>query len=295
MSLRHTGILIPIVLVTLFSCNMRDNARSHGSIRLGDSSTIVTETDSDNLKDLVTDFSSNVPEHSENKDTAATAPAQPAPADTTAAKNTAAPTAAAQPDPAKPAPEAPAAQPHGNGLTVAFKDVTVFIPGITVKTYRAQNLEKANGASYQLTGGKLPGNQIKITSGTVTRISQRYQTVVAIKNDMGTLPLDALSNTTDWQALPGGKNGYNITGLDSRHLQYSRANASQIKKATERAMRAHRISRRKEREWMSSIARVHAVNQPPSTVTLRSVMWKIEGKDARGRSFQKQVRIDLPI
>jgi len=287
MSLRHSGILIPIVLVTLFSCNMRDNARSHGSIRLGDSSTIVTETDSDNLKDLVTDFSSNVPEHSQNADTATAAPAD------TATKPAA---TATQPDAAKPAQPTPAAtQPQGNGLTVAFKDVTVFIPGITVKTYRAQNLEKANGASYQLTGGKLPGNQIKITSGTVTRISQRYQTVVAIKSDLGTLPLDALSNTTDWQALPGGKNGYNITGLDSRHLQYSRANAAQIKKAAERAMRAHRISRRKEKEWMNSIARVRAVNQPPSTVTLRSVMWKIEGKDARGRSFQKQVRVDLPI
>lgn len=291
MSLRYPAILASAALITLFSCNMRDNTRSHGSIRLGDSSTIVTETDSQYLRDLVTDFNPTIPEHTEEpaSDTASKpAPQQATDTTTAPAQATAQPTAEEKP-------KQEATQPQGNGLTVAFKDVTIFIPGITVKTYRTQNLEKANGASYQLTGGKLPGNQIKITSGTVTKVSQRYQTVVMIKNSLGTLPLDALNSTTDWQALPGGRNGYNITGLDSRHLQYSRANNAQIKKALERAMRAHRISRRKEREWLNSIARVRAVNQPPLSVTLRSVMWKIEGKDARGRSFQKQVRIDLPI
>lgn len=288
MNLRYS-IILPFILVALFSCNNGDNARSHGSIRLGDSASIVTENDSEYLKDIVTDFKSQVPERTQETDTAAT-PAPQQPKDTAVAT-----TVAAQQEAAKPAPETPAAQPQGEGLTVAFKDVSIFIPGLTVKTYRKQNLERANGASYQLTGGKLNGNHIKIVSGNVTRISQHYQTVVTIKNELGTLPLDALSSTTEWQALPGSKGTYTISGLDGRHLQYDKATPAQIRKALERAMRAHHISRRKEKEWLNSIARVRAVNQPPLSVTLRSVIWKIEGKDARGRNFQKQVRVDLPI
>jgi len=292
MNLRYS-IILPFILVALISCNNGDNARSHGSIRLGDSASIVTENDSQYLKDIVTDFNSRMPESTEEKDTATT-PAPQQPKDTAVA-TTAAAQPATQQEAAKPAPETPAAQPQGEGLTVAFKDVSIFIPGLSVKTYRKQNLERANGASYQLTGGKLNGNHIKIVSGNVTRISQHYQTVVTIKNDLGTLPLDALSSTTEWQALPGSKGTYTISGLDGRHLQYSKASPAQIRKALERAVRAHRMSKRKEKEWLNSIARVRAVNQPPLSVTLRSVIWKIEGKDARGRNFQKQVRVDLPI
>ena len=87
--------LLYIALITgsvLFSCkNMPP--QNHGPIVLGDSSTIVTETDPQKLKDLVTDLQPVIPVP-ENKDTTENKP--PA-ADTSKKTTAAAATPAVQP------------------------------------------------------------------------------------------------------------------------------------------------------------------------------------------------------
>jgi hypothetical protein len=267
------------------SCNNGGRETTHGPIVLGDSSSIVTETDSQYLRDYVTDFQAKEP--------VAAAAVTPQPEQQQPAKDTARPVPAAEP--VKPEPEEKqVAAPKGNGLNVDYKDINVFIPGITTRTY-GHNAVKGNSASFGLTGGKLNGNQLQISGGTVTRVNQRYQTAVVLKNELGTLQLDALSYTSGWEALKGGRNGYYITGLDENRLDHSNANASAIRNAVSRALRSKRLSRKKEQEWLNSIRNVRAVNQKPLSVVLHSVVWQIEGKDARGKSFRKELRIDLPI
>lgn len=247
---------------------------------LGDPATIVTETDSQHLKDMVTDLSPVIPEPAPTTET----PTQ----NTDTTKKQEVITTAPVEKPTE------AAAPQGKGLTVAFEPVTVFIPNIETKTYRNQDPKKGSGASYQLIDGNLNNNQLKISEGNVTKVSQRYQTVVILKNSLGTLQLDALSNTTEWKELKGNKNTYTISGLDARKLEYADADASDIRKAVERALRAHRIAKRKHAEWLNSVRHTRDANQAPLKVVLRSVIWKIEGKDAKGKVYQKQLRIDLP-
>lgn len=264
------------------SCNYGGRETSHGPIVLGDSSLIVTETDSQYLRDYVTDFQPKEAEPVAETQVAATP-----------VKDTVQP--AAQPETPKPEPAAqPAAAPKGNGLNVDFKDINVFIPGVSTRTY-GRNAVKGNSASFGLTGGRLNGNQLQVSGGTVTRVNQRYQTTVVLKNELGTLQLDALSYTSGWEALKGGKNGYYITGLDENRLGHSNANANAIRSAVSRALRGRRLSRKKEQEWLNSVRNVRSVDQKPLSVVLHSVVWQIEGKDARGKSSRKELRIDLPI
>jgi hypothetical protein len=265
------------------SCNNGGKDATHGPIVLGDSSSIVTETDSQYLRDYVTDFQPKEP-------VAAAATTTPEPA--LPAKDTAKP--AQQPAPEKPEPAEQQAAPKGNGLNVDYKDINVFIPGVTTRTY-GRNAVKGNSASFGLTGGKLNGNQLQVSGGTVTKVNQRYQTAVVLRNELGTLQLDALSYTSGWEALKGGRNGYYITGLEENRLGHSNANANAIRSAVSRALRSKRLSRKKEQEWLNSIRNVRAVNQKPLSVVLHSVVWQIEGKDGKGKSFRKELRIDLPI
>jgi hypothetical protein len=260
------------------SCN-NTPSNNHGPIVLGDSSTIVTENDPQKLKDLVTDLQPVIPS-SENKeedtkpetksDTAKTAKAETTPANTQ------------QPS-----------VPDVAGLKAEFKEVAILIPGLNVKQAGNPNLQKANGAVYSLQGGEINGSSLKI-SGNITKVSQRYQTVVVLKNDMGTLLLDALGTTTGWKQI-NGNGTYKITGLDAASLVVPDADGSDIRQAATKAAQHRRWSRKKIQELQNEIRRVRNPNQKPLSLVLRSVMWKIDGKDAQGKLFSKQVRVDVPL
>ena len=270
----------------MFSCKNAET-HSHGPIVLGDSSTIVTEADPQRLQDLVTDLKPNITS-SEPKDTEETAAKTPPKGKAPDTARKAAPVAAKQP-----APAAPAAL-NGNGLKADFNIMSLLITNIAAKLSGKPDLSHANGAVYTWQSGTINGNLIKVTSN-VTKVSQRYQTVVVLKNELGVLPLESLSNTTDWEPLKGLNNIYRIAGLDDKSLEAPEANRSDIHAAVSKAAKRHRFSRRKVQDWEASVRNVKSVNQKPLFVTLRSVMWKIDGKDAAGKVFSKQIRIDIPL
>ena len=268
-------------MALLFSCNNMPT-KNHGPIVLGDSSTIVTENDPAKLQDLVTDLNPVIPS-SEPKDTATTqaTPASPAKPADTAKKNIA----------AAPKTQAPLT---GPGLKADFNSVSVLIPNVNAKQSGNPNLEHANGAVYTFVSGNINGNLVKVT-GNVTKVSQRYQTVLVVKNELGTLPLETLSMTTGWEALKGVNNIYKISGLDDKSLEYADADRTAIRNAVLKIARRRRMNRKKLQAWEASVRNVRTANQKPLYVTLRSVMWKIDGKDANGKLFSKQIRIDMPL
>ena len=286
-------ILLVLALAgTMASCdNASDQPR--GAIVLGDSSAIVTETDEQQLKDLVADLQPVIPP-AENKDEDPTTPTP----DTTAAGVSLKPAPAGKPQAATPpAPEQKTPPPAANtpGLKAEFKEVTVQIPGIDVKQGgRNTDLQRANGAVYSLKGGDINGATLRV-SGNVTKVSMRYQTVAVLKSDVGDLPLEALSVTTKWEPMKGGNNTYRITDLDPKSLEFYDADASDIRNAVQRAAQRRRLSRRKVQDLVSSVRHTRNANQKPLTIKLRSVMWKIDGKDIGGRMYSKQVRIDVPL
>lgn len=282
--MRSGGSLAVFVATTVFFYACKDMpAKNHGPIVLGDSSTIVTEKDPSKLQDLVADLKPEIPSNAEKADTpvAEKTPAKPATADTPKKGRTVI---------------APAqiAAPAGPGLSAEFSEVTLFIQNIAAKQAGNPNLLHANGAVYTLVSGNITGNILKLT-GNVTKVSQRYQSVVILKNGATTLPLESLTTTTSWEPLTGGNGMYRITGLDAQSLEYPETNNNGIKNAVTKAAQRRRISRSKIQELVSSVRNLRSANQKPLTVTIRSVMWKIDGKDTKGKPFSKQIRIDVPM
>jgi len=262
----------------LFSCKDDTPGKSHGPIILGDSSTIVTEKDPLKLQDMVTDLQPEIPSKTETKDTPVVQVKPPA-ADTGKKSKPITPVSAL---------------PSGNGLAADFSEVSVFIQNVNAKQAGKPNLLKANGAVYTLTNGNINNNIIKVT-GNVTKVSQRYQSVVVLKNNLGTLPIESLSTTTAWKALNGGNNMYRVTGLEAQSLDYPDVNTNTIRTAVAKAAQRRHMSKKKIQEMLNSVHNVKEANQKPLFVMLRSVMWKIDGKDAKGKIYSKQIRVDIPF
>ena len=269
-------------LLLLSSCSdSRSSGSKGGPIVLGDSATIVTEEDARYTRDMVADLHPDIPSKTPvDEDEPAANPAK----ETTELKQEQVAAPAAAP-----------ATAQGNGLNIPFKDLAVAIPGITVKSYRNQDPAKGNGVSYQMMTGSLPGNRIMINSGNVVKVSQRYQSELAVAGPAGNLMLDNMTTTTDWVPLMGSRNTYTIAGLDARHLEAPDFTPVSLKNAIAKAARRHRISRAREQEYQSSVRTLRTNVQKPLSVVLHSVMWKIDYKDSKGKALQKQVRIDVPV
>ncbi len=264
--------------IFIFSCKDVPT-KNHGPIKLGDPSTIVTESDPQKLQDLVTDLTpvipSNIPPDTAKEEPKADTPQK-------AAVATAPPPAAAP-------------IPSGPGLKAEFKEVTIMLPGLDAKQAGKPNLMNANGAVYTWTSGNINGNVMR-TTGNVTKVSQRYQSVVLLKGKNGNLPLEDLSVTTPWQQVNGGNGAYPVRGLGENDLKFEDADASDIRNAVTKAGRQRHLSKKKIDEWMTVLGKnVRTANQKPLVVTLRSVMWKIDGKDEKGKIYSKQIRIDVPM
>lgn len=265
--------------LALASCG-GDGQGPKGPIVLGDSSTIVTETDQGQLKDLVTDLQPVIPP-AEDKDQ------EPAKTAEDTAKNQ--PAVQEQ----KPAEQKAQPLPSGPGLRAEFGEVTVFIPGLSVKQHGRADLRRASGATYSLNSGTLDGGNLRV-SGNVTKVSQRYQTIIVLKSSLGDIALDALVQTTSWEPVKGNNNTYGINLPSGRDLEYDKASASSIRLAVQREARQRRLSRQKTQRLLQEVRNVRSTNQKPLAVVMRSVMWKIDGKDDRGRAYSRQVRLDIP-
>lgn len=286
MTLRFTitGCLLAGSLLMLAACNDPKN-KNHGPIVLGDSSTIVTETDPVNLQDMVPDLRPMM----EHTDTIVTTAAARPVKDTVATEKPA-------PQPVeKTAPPPPATPPPGNGLNIAFKEVALFIPNITTRSYGRQDLQNARGATYELSTGNLAGNQLRVLNGTVQKISQRYQSVIGIQNGNKKLTLESLGvHSSEWQVLKGSSNNYSLSGLDPNRLDYIEASPSAIRNAVQQTTRKMRMNKNEAAAWQNLTRNVRSAEKAPCVILLRSVSWRIEGKDNKGKSFNKEVRIDMP-
>lgn len=282
--------LLSVVCAGLLWGSCATSSNTGKPIVLGDTSLIITETDSQYLQDFVQDVK----------------PSSVSSAPTDSVQSTPAPdtVAAAQHPAAKPE-SSPVKQEPGNedekatavpndGLAIIFKNISIVISDIKARSGSSEKaIANAGSVTYQLTRGTLNGKQIKVSGGTVESISQRVQSETSVKNNLGTLELPSLAATSGWTKLKGSKNTYTITGLTASQLPEPRISPASLRNAVSRAAKAQRMKKAKEQQWLAAIKNVRSAGQKPLRLALKSVTWKIDGKDASGKRYSKQVRIDI--
>lgn len=262
-------IISTVAVLGLFTSCEEQGKGGNGPIVLGDSAYIVTETDSTYLQDMVLDYQPVAKKELQ-------APETPKVIDTPLQ----------QQEPAKEEETVKEEEPKGKGLNIELRDFTLFIPNVAAR---------GSNGTYMLTKGNLSNNKLQITNGTVEEVEQRYQTVVVAESSLGKLVLDNLSTLASWKPLKGNGKTYTISGISDRELAAPKFSSFTLRRAIQSAARKQRLSKAQTQKWLNSVSNVRRANQKPLSVELRSVMWKIDGKDAKGKPFNRQVRIDLPI
>lgn len=259
--------------MSLLSCN--DDGKDRGPIILGNERTIVTETDSVYLQDLVLDLDFAPAQEEEEKEALTDSVRyEQAKKNVVVSKEM---------------------MLSGGGLKVPFPQVTMFIPSITTRTFQEQDLKKAHGASYQITSGDLDNNYLILQGAKIKEVAMRYQTVIMVKNDLGMLELTSLRKLTDWKTMDGKNGMYNLEELNIKTLDYTKVSNKAIRNAVNRATKSKRMRRSAQISWENSVKNVNSTNQKPLYPVIRAVMWRVRGIDKDGNHFQKQLRIDIPV
>jgi hypothetical protein len=262
-----------LALASCAACNPDDSNRSRGPIVLGDSSTIVTEADPEALRDVVADL--QVP--------AEQLPEAPASATDTAATN------------AGPS-EANATQQSfaGDGLTISFQELKVFFPKIGVRGNKT-DLKTARSGTFELQRGNLAGNKLQIApaAGKINKVSQRYETVAGLEDGTGSLALEGLGKyRSSWSELSATGGAYAMTGLDKP--EFHDVSTGTFRNAVQQQAKRERMNRQETQQLLDKAKNYRSIQQAPARITLTAVLWRIEGEDAKGKRFTKELRIDIP-
>lgn len=263
-----------ITLVLAASCSDQSGGGKKGAIQLGDSSTIVTETDSQYLRDDVLDI--EVRKHADTVVAVKETP-KPVVADT--------PVAAPKPKP----------QPTEAGHSIAFNDTKIVLTGLQLKEGRRQNPERDNGLTYSLGSGNLSAARLMVYGAKNVTVKQRYQSQLMLKSSLGKVDLRDLGlYTSGWNTVPtansGGAQAFSLNSLNN--ITYAKVTNDKIKRATDRELRQRRTNSRTIQNWMKEIRRVRSAQDKPCDIILDNVQWQISGTDAKGKSFQKTIRVD---
>ena len=264
------------ILLLGASCGSNSGTRGMGPIILGDSSTIITEKDSQYLKDDVMDIE---PRRAAAPDTAVSLPPKKD-EPVLPAKDTVATIKKVQEEP---------------GFAVSFGDAKLVFSGLKLKDGRKQNPVQDNGLTYSLHSGNLGSAKVFVYGAKNISIKQRYQTRLTLKSDLGTVDLRDLGlYTSGWNTLPSGNSGnaphFALSSLNN--VTYSQVNNNKIKNALDRELRKHRTNSRTIQSWMKEIKRVRSAGDEPCDIILDNVQWQVSGTDAHGKTFHKNIRID---
>lgn len=258
------------------ACGDTKNAQNNSPIVLGDTSTIITEKDSQYLKDEVMDL---VPSQKAASEANVAVPAKEKPAALADMPKTAA-----------------TSEQTISGQTISFGDTKIVFAGIQAKDARRQNADRDAGLTYALQSGNPAASKLYVYGAKNVTVKQRYQSRLMLKSNLGSVDLRDLGlYTSGWNtvqaAQSGGSTSFSLNSLNN--IAYAQVNNNKIKNAADRELRKRRTNSRTIQSWMKEIRKVRDASDNPCDIILDNVQWQISGTDAKGKAFQKNIRMDV--
>lgn len=264
------------ILVVVFSFNACKNGietgnKHRGPIVLGDSASIVTETDATFLQDNVADLEPRELVKTLPKKKEEPAATQPIKTEETASDLKTA---------------------RGTAFTIDFgRGAQVVFTGIRTQTFQKQNPEKDAGVSYAVISGNLSESTLKITGIKKLKVRQRYQAYLVLQSGNSILSLQNMGGyLSDWKTLQFNNSSVSLSDL--KNPGFKSVSHNTIRTATSRAARSARLSKQKTNFWLQKIRNTRSVKEEPCQIRLDNVQWQISGQTNDGHRFFKTIRLD---
>ena len=267
--LSSAGLLSMLLLAAACSSNTGQQGPAR-PIVMGDPATIVTETDSQYLRDVLPDFTP------EEQLPASTKTPEAAPKDTATT------------------PLVAAAMPAGNGLTIDFGDLNVMIPGLQVHG-KTKNVKGQTSVAYSSEQADATTLKNLIISGTLKIESVQQKADYGLVWSAGgkLLPLSKTgTQSAGWQSLNSRNSDYKTVVPTAPKFNVSIAT---LRAAATDAVKRTRLPRTETNKLNSAAGRIRSVDGSEVKPVLRTLIWQVKGKDARGRAVSHEIRIDMPV
>ncbi len=249
-------------------------------IVLGDSAFIVTETDSrylgDNVEDLEYGKRVQVRTGAAGADTAtALPPAARQAADTPVKK------------------DVQASAPVSGGHSIAIGNgSSLVIDGVKLKEFKAQDGTVANDLDYLITSGKYNQAVIRLDKGKISKVSYRYQSGVLYTINNTALKLPSLGNyTSDWEPVSFKANEIGVPKV--ANVKSGSATAAQLKNAVQKELKSRKYKSSVVQSEVNKIGSRSKPTQAPFSTDITGIMLKIAGTDAKGKSFEKNIKLEM--
>lgn len=263
-----------LLLLSLTFAACREKGRGNRKpIRLGDSTQIVTEQDSQYLQNFTGDISIVKKASSERQIAEMMV----------------------QVDSAKTSRklEAEAATPI-RGFAIHFAECTVTFNGLLAHALAITQDERTlNSVSYLKDGGEFLEMSLQVDGLTEVKVEQRLNTRLFVQYENETLLLDDPGRfITPWYNLAGRGNRFVSVGSNS--LAFYPVDHNKVSQSLSRALKKKRKGAAESNAWMKAIAGIKTYTDPPCVVRAVSAQWRIWGQ-ANGRRVQKLIQFDEPL
>ncbi|HOZ52077.1 MAG TPA: hypothetical protein PLU17_09480 [Chitinophagaceae bacterium] len=261
-------------LSIVFFSACKEETKPAKPILMGDSTTIVTETNDLYLQNLTEDISPTNKKSSEGKIA----------------------TMMMQVDSAKsvqklerennPAPL--------SGFTINFSECEVVFDGLSAHAIQnTQDERTSNSVSYVKDGGNLNEMTLQVRGLDEVKVEQRTYTKLSVSNaSQESFILNDLGKyISNWSTLAGIETKYVSLGMNS--LSFFQIDHTKIKNAVDRELRKSKKSRQEIQQWMDLIQKTNSYSDAPCKLELVSAQWRIIGKK-NGKRVQKLIQFDIP-
>lgn len=265
---------LPFLLLTS-ACTYTGTNTANAPIVMGDSATIVTETDSQYLKSAFADYETASPVASPQPETA-TPPKTDTPA-------SAAPKATEVPVAAK--------KQTGPGLSADFGDMEVFIENLRVREGSAP-AKGARSAAYASDGSVFRPKNLVVSGATAAGASLKQKTdfEVVLNTGKEMLPLPSLGRqSTGWESVSGKAGTFALSTPPEPAFKVTNA---AIKNAVQQAARKAGMSSKEQTALLNRLSRVKTVDGDLLQAQATATLWQVTAKDAKGRPVTKEIRVD---
>lgn len=267
------------LMLLCYSCNEVTQPKNVAPIILGDSTTIVTETDSQYLKNVIDDI-----EPSKNQPIAKTnGTTQAQKTDTVLQLKSTTENITSTANNIKT---------NSNDFVLNLKNNTqIIFKDIATKEFKAQDPSTQNDLSYLITKGDINKSAITVNNGSLTEVLHKSKIVYKVKTSQGELKLSTLAReSSNWTKLPLKSNVVTLSNINSPAAV--KITAKEIQTAIDKAISNKKYKSGVREKLRKELAGVNSINHKLISYVTDYQQFTISGKDAKGVTFKKIIRLD---
>lgn len=268
--------IIPICscIVWLLSCGEKNDGPKR-AIVLGDSSTIVTETDPRFLDNQTEDIAPNNHKSSAKKIAQMMVQVDSLNATKKLEENAGTVTTV-------------------SGLTISFEDFDVIFNNLSGHSaHKDPNEKKSNSVSYIYDGGDFKEMKVQVKNLHEVSVEEKLVTklTASIQNERFVLQSLGTYNSP-WYTLPGKDNLFISTGSNS--VQFNDVNQNKLKQALNSALQNKRKSSTFTKAALEESKNARSAIDKPYVIEIYSVQYIVKGT-VNGNKVKKLIRFDIPL